>query len=451
MAKQPLPPPVVPPWMQQPTPAAETPTDTSGPQYQDLDAFISEVTSPIHFVEEVSQPYDATDEHPLVSDDESKAPTPGSPPSGKSALMMPTGVSPSAVWATSNAADVFSSHSSGEAKYRAASSSNETNWRVDRTHAIAESGWRRWLFFASAKTVNLGENPADIAHRELTRRLQRPIDADFKLGIVQLKGGAAKTTTAIGVGNAFAEVRTDAVLAVDVNPDRGNLARRTTSRTDGSVFTLLDAPRPQRVHEIRTHTNQTPAGLEILASAQDPATAQSFSAADYDQILDVVKDFYSLIIADCGTNITHPATQAVLAHSDALIIPLDAKQDSADEAVAAIDYLHSAYAKDPDTNLPVTDENGHRRWLYRHLLARTIVVVSHQRPGKRPFDVDKSLAWFQERVHEVHVIPYDPHLEESAEIFPDRLNPATTSAYRGLAAKVADLFPVHSRALTRVG
>lgn len=170
MAKQPLPPPVVPPWMQQPTPAAETPTDTSGPQYQDLDAFISEVTSPIDFVEEVRQPSDATDEQPLVSDDASKAPTPASSPSGKSALMMPTGASSSAVWPTSNAADVFSSHSSGEAKYRAASSSNETNWRVDRTQAIAESGWRRWLFFASAKTVNLGRTP------QTSRTVNSPAD-----------------------------------------------------------------------------------------------------------------------------------------------------------------------------------------------------------------------------------------------------------------------------------
>nr|WP_258957191.1 hypothetical protein [Rhodococcus globerulus] len=37
----------------------------------------------------------------------------------------------------------------------------------------------------------------------------------------------------------------------------------------------------------------------------------------------------------------------------------------------------------------------------------------------------------------VHVIPYDQHLEEGGEIIPDRLNAATKRAYRELTAKLA--------------
>ncbi|NKR28865.1 AAA family ATPase [Rhodococcus hoagii] len=314
-------------------------------------------------------------------------------------------------------------------------------WRKPVVRPVAESGWRRWLYFASAKTLNLGENPADISARELDRKLQTPLEREFSIGVVQLKGGAAKTTTALGIGNAFAEARTDAVVAIDVNPDRGNMARRTELRTDSNVFTLIAGQRPTRVQEVRVHTNQTPAGLEVLASAQDPAAAQSFSEQDYAEACGILRDFYSLIISDCGTNITHSATQAVLAGADALVIPLDARSDSADEAVATIDYLHGAYAKDPLTNQAIVDGQGNRQWLYRHLLARTVVVISHQRPGRRMFDVDNSLAWFRERVMDVHVIPYDPHLEESGEIIPDRLNAATKQAYRELAAKLAGTFP----------
>lgn len=314
-------------------------------------------------------------------------------------------------------------------------------WRKPVVRPVAESGWRRWLYFASAKTLNLGENPADISARELDRKLQTPLEREFSIGVVQIKGGAAKTTTAIGIGNAFAEARTDAVVAIDANPDRGNMARRTELRTDSNVFTLIAAQRPTRAQEVRVHTNQTPAGLEVLASAQDPAAAQSFSERDYAEAFGILRDFYSLIISDCGTNITHSATQAVLAGADALVIPLDARSDSADEAVATFNYLYGAHAKDPQTNQPIVDDQGNRQWLYRHLLARTVVVISHQRPGRRMFDVDKSLAWFRERVMDVHVIPYDPHLEESGEIVPDRLNAATKQAYRELAAKIAGAFP----------
>lgn len=323
----------------------------------------------------------------------------------------------------------------------AATPNTDTDWRLDTVQPVAKSGWRRWVYYASGKTLNLGEGPAEIAARNLDRTLQTPIESEIAVAVVQLKGGSAKTTTTMGVGNAFAEARSDAVLAIDVNPDRGNLARRTKSRTVSSVFTLLNSARPGRMQDIRVHTNETPAGLEILASAQDPAAAQAFSAKDYHQAFDIVKDFYSLILSDCGTNITHPATLAALDRADVVIIPLDAKNDNAKEAVAAIEFLQNAFEKDPVTNEAVTDAAGNKRWLYRHLLARTIVVVSHQRPGRRMFDVESSLAWFNERVADVHVIPYDPHLEESDEIVPERLNPATRLAYREVAAKVAAHFP----------
>lgn len=315
------------------------------------------------------------------------------------------------------------------------------DWRTPPARPVPGSGWRRWLYLASAKSINLGENPADAAIRELDRKIQTPLDREFSLGVVQLKGGAAKTTTSIGLGNAFAETRPDAIVAIDVNPDRGNMGRRTELRTGSNVFSLIASRRPTRVQDVRAHTNQTSAGLEVLASAQDPAIAQSFSEWDYAGVFGILSDFYSVIISDCGTNITHSATQAVLARADALIIPLDARSDSAEEAVATIDYLHWAYAKDPETNAALIDDQGHQQWIYRHLLARTVVVISHQRPGRRRFDVEKSLDWFRERVMDVHVIPYDPHLEEGGQIIPERLSAATRLAYRELAAKVAGVFP----------
>lgn len=459
MAKPPPPPPAPAPWVT--GPPIEDSTDeaiastshedgTFPDQYGDVDSFIQEVTAPIAAGTGSEQLVDDRDLveagylDPAARGSQNEAVTGGEAVafrSVRSADVVPALSNPHITTPAVDGSDLAYSGKAIRTARPKASAGDDTNWRRDGVEPVAESGWRRWLYFASGKTINVGENPADISARELDRKLQTPITGDFSLGIVQLKGGAAKTTTAIGIGNAFAEARTDAVLAVDVNPDRGNLARRTRARTDANVFTLLAAPRPSRVQEIRSYTNETPSGLEILASAQDPATAQTFSAGDYHHVLDIVTGFYSLVISDCGTNITHPAAQAVLSRADALVIPLDAKNDSAEEAVAAIDYLHNAYAKDPHTNRALTDEHCNYQWLYRHLLARTIVVISHQRPGKRMFDVDRSLAWFQERVMDVHVIPYDPHLEESAEIIPDRLNPATRLAYRELAAKVAVLFP----------
>ncbi|MBF6137782.1 MinD/ParA family protein [Nocardia otitidiscaviarum] len=316
------------------------------------------------------------------------------------------------------------------------------DWRRDTVRPVPGSGWRRALYLMSGKTFNLGESPAEARARELDRRIRTAIESDFRVGFVQLKGGSGKTTTAMGVGNAFAAGRTDGVVAFDVNPDRGNLARRTVARTESSALTLLAGPRPRRVQDVRAHTQLTPAGLDILASAADPATADSLSAHDYRRLVELAGDYFPLMLADCGTGITHPATQAVLEEADALVIPLDAKKDSADEAVAAVEYLHNAYAKDPVTGAALTDERDERRWLYRGLLSRTVVVISHQQPGRRGFDSSAATSWFRQWVHAVHEIPYDRHLDEGGVIDPQLLHPRTRLAYRELAAALAGLFPM---------
>ncbi|PXX53946.1 MinD-like ATPase involved in chromosome partitioning or flagellar assembly [Nocardia tenerifensis] len=324
----------------------------------------------------------------------------------------------------------------------AAVATGARDWRRDTVRPAPGSGWRRALYLVSGKALNPGQSPAEVAARALDRRLRTAIESDFRIGFVQLKGGSGKTTTTMGVGNAFAACRSEGVLAFDVNPDRGNLARRTSARSEASALTLLAGPRPRRVHDVRAHTQLTPAGLEILASAADPATADSFAAHDYRQLLELAGDYFSLMLADCGTGITHPATQAVLAEADALVIPLDAKKDSADEAVATVEYLYHAYAKDPVTGAPLLDERGERRWLYRSLLSRAVVVISHQHPGRRMFDTTAATHWFNQWVHAVREIPYDRHLDEGGAIDPQLLHPRTRQAYRELAAALAGLFPL---------
>lgn len=324
-------------------------------------------------------------------------------------------------------------------------SGDGADWAALRTdRPLALSGWRRWLHVASAGTVNVGPNPRDVRNRDLDRCIQTSIHGDFSIAVVQLKGGSAKTTTASGIGNAFATTRTDPVLAVDVNPDRGNLARRNhTSGPTTDVFTLLSAPRPRRVQEFRTHTSRTSSGLDILASTSAPAASAAFSAAHFDQVWDIAKDYYSLLIADCGTGIAHESTQAALASAAAVVIPFDAKVDSATDAAATVDYLRSAYATDPETGEALLDEAGKRRWLYRHLLPRTVVVMSRQRPASRrdKFNSREALEWFSHQVRTVHEIPYDTHLDEGGVVDPDWLAPATRQAYRELAAKLAEIFP----------
>jgi hypothetical protein len=55
-------------------------------------------------------------------------------------------------------------------------------------------------------------------------------------------------------------------------------------------------------------------------------------------------------------------------------------------------------------------------------------------------DLDRLQAHFESRCRAVVRIPYDPHLEEGAEVELEQLSTATQEAYLALAATVGDGF-----------
>lgn len=294
------------------------------------------------------------------------------------------------------------------------------------------SGWRKGIFAASFGTVNLGENPTDIYKREVDAAIREPIRGEYEIAVLSLKGGAAKTTTTLGLGNAFAQVRTDRAIAIDVNPDKGNLARRVARRTNHTAAELLAAAGSiTRAADITPFTNESPARLEVLASSNDPAIAEDFSANDFHAIYDLLKQYYSLIIADCGTGMRWPAMSAVLGRAHTVVVPMSARADSADAAEDTLNYMR---------DYSYMDSAGGQVHPFRHLLSRTIVVISHQTPGKPLIDVPAALHYFRSRVRGAHEIPYDAHLAEGALVDPALMRPETHEAYRQLAASIATDF-----------
>jgi MinD-like ATPase involved in chromosome partitioning or flagellar assembly len=71
------------------------------------------------------------------------------------------------------------------------------------------------------------------------------------------------------------------------------------------------------------------------------------------------------------------------------------------------------------------------------------VVLSMIRPkSKSTVDLDRLEGHFAARCRAVIRVPYDPHLEEGAEVELDMLNSDTADAYLALAATVGDGFAV---------
>ncbi|MER7128919.1 AAA family ATPase [Streptosporangium saharense] len=286
-------------------------------------------------------------------------------------------------------------------------------------------GWRRLVYRASAGLIKPGESPEVRRRRELVTRARTPVaTGHHRVAVLSLKGGVGKTTTTVGLGATLAQSRGDRVIAVDANPDRGTLSDKVELETSATVRDLLNERQQiKRYVDVRAFTSQAPSRLEILASDRDPSVSEAFSSSDYQSVAQVLENFYSICITDCGTGLLHSAMSGVLGLADQLVLVSSPSVDGARAASATLDWLEAHH--------------------YEELVRSATVVLCSVRPrSKSTVDLDRLEAHFAARCRAVIRVPYDPHLEEGAEIELDRLQPATRDAYLRLAASVGDGFAI---------
>jgi MinD-like ATPase involved in chromosome partitioning or flagellar assembly len=94
-------------------------------------------------------------------------------------------------------------------------------------------------------------------------------------------------------------------------------------------------------------------------------------------------------------------------------------------------------------------------WLEAHsygdLVRNGVVVLSMvRRKSKSTVDLDRLEQHFAARCRAVVRVPYDPHLEEGAEVELEMLNSDTADAYLTLGALVGDGFAVQRRQVSRI-
>ncbi|TDD24227.1 MinD/ParA family protein [Nonomuraea diastatica] len=284
-------------------------------------------------------------------------------------------------------------------------------------------GWRRVVYKASGGWIKPGEPPEVRRRRELVTRARTPVTAGHhRVAVLSLKGGVGKTTTTVGLGATLAQIRGDRVIAVDANPDRGTLSDKLVLETSATVRDLLnERDQVKRYVDIRAFTSQASSRLEVLASDRDPSVSEAFSGGDYQAVSQVLENFYSICITDCGTGLLHSAMGGVLGLADQIVLVSSPSVDGARAASATLDWLEAHH--------------------YGDLVKNATVVLCSVRPrSKSAVDIKKLEAHFAARCRAVIRVPYDPHLEEGAEIDLDRLQETTRDAYLQLAACVGDGF-----------
>jgi MinD-like ATPase involved in chromosome partitioning or flagellar assembly len=163
------------------------------------------------------------------------------------------------------------------------------------------------------------------------------------IAVVSPKGGVGKTTVTALLGTLFSLLRRDPIVAVDTNPDFGSLGRVLTPDQSWYVddlaklvldddelsLTSLDSLLGRAVH-----------GLLVVPAPTDPDRMKALDEDAYRRVITRLKDFFSLILLDCGTGLQDPALAAAIAGADQVVLLTDAQPATASLVAESTELLH---------------------------------------------------------------------------------------------------------------
>ncbi|WP_167759649.1 MinD/ParA family protein, partial [Mycobacterium sp. PS03-16] len=284
----------------------------------------------------------------------------------------------------------------------------------------SQRGWRHIIYLLTR--INLGLSPDELYEMDLHARIRRNARDSYQIGVFGLKGGVGKTAVTVALGSTLAKVRGDRILAIDADPDAGNLADRAGRQSAATIADLLSDKELARYNDIRAYTSMNGSNLEVLSSEEYSQARRAFNEEDWQGATGVVSRYYNLVLADCGAGLFQPASRAVLSTVSGMVIVASASIDGARQAAVTMDWMR---------------QNG-----YQDLLSRSCVVINHVTPGKPNIDVDDLVAQFERHVApgRVIVLPWDKHIAGGTEIRLDLLDKTFQRRITELAAALSDDF-----------
>lgn len=163
------------------------------------------------------------------------------------------------------------------------------------------------------------------------------------IAVVSPKGGVGKTTVTALLGTLFSLLRRDPIVAVDTNPDFGSLGRVLTPDQSWYVddlARLVNEDDELSLTALDSHLGRAVHGLLVVPAPTDPARMAALDEEAYGRVITRLKDFFSLILLDCGTGLQDPASLAAIAAADQVVVLTDAQPATASLVAESTELLH---------------------------------------------------------------------------------------------------------------
>jgi len=294
--------------------------------------------------------------------------------------------------------------------------------QLRRKSVPAKQGWRGLVH--DVTRINLPPGPDETYEMALRERVQRMVRSTFPITVLGVKGGVGKTVVTEVLGSTFSAVRGDRVIAVDLDPDAGNLISRHGRESALSLADLAAEGTSTRYLDVRAHTSQNQSTrLEVLTGPDFAGTPRALRDSDLEAVMPILGEHYSLVLMDTGTGLKTSLMGTVLRQSRALVMVSSASIDSLEETQLSVEWLR---------------HNG-----YQELLDTMVLVINNVARGKPNVNLHRAVDQFARQIgrERIFVLPFDSHIFEGRQITLELLSAKTRRRYLELAARIAELFP----------
>ncbi|WP_262425354.1 hypothetical protein [Brachybacterium sp. Z12] len=262
---------------------------------------------------------------------------------------------------------------------------------------------------------------------ERLERIRRPLEGPRNIAVVNLKGGAHKTTASLMVAATLGVTRGGNVLAWDNNETRGTLGWRgiPTDHHRTAVDLLHDIETLRAPHASNADLDPyvRPQGamrFDILASDdEDPGSAASIDEEAFADLNDALSRFYRIKVIDTGNNVRASNWLAAVESADQLVIISTVREDTFNAAAWMIDELRAT---------GLAEQVDH-----------AVTILSHSSKGKfDPTLRSRLLAHFGAHTRAVTEVPYEQHFVDGSHLDWSRISPKTKEAWLDATALIID-------------
>ncbi len=259
------------------------------------------------------------------------------------------------------------------------------------------------------------------------------------------KGGVGKSTTSALVAYFISKLRQEAVLLVDLNPDKTNLHAKLGVHPTHSLLDLVLAKDliPAR-HQAKEFCTKVPGmNVYLLSNEVDAETREQTSARNVVTMRDVVRPFFPIGVLDNGTGSRHPAMEGAISIGHSTLLVMENTRDFDEFVHSTLKRLATSDNPDLRKRVVIVVNTRVQPPVPPPALARGAepdVVERHRRMMKAYEDALKGyidpqaiVEKYRSIVRATVVIPYDQALANSGVINFDALLPETEEAGEELA------------------